>query len=159
MFDHRLRILASKANETGRHINWHRKTDSFALRYEERAKLIDENIEDAALMERVSDLLRQGFANQVTNEKLKPHVELGVGVCHHVLEKIFETQGLALSLYALDRDDDIGTEIDARKIINEEIDTVPQFAPCKSEMADWVVSTIRRMIYGTDLDIRRYLQT
>lgn len=158
VYRHRLKVLASKSNESGRQITWRRKDDTYSLHYEERAKLIDENIEDAALMERVSDTLRQSYILDAGTSKLKSHIELGVATCHHIIEKIFETQGLSLSLYALDRDDDIGTEIDARKIINEEVSAVPEFAPARADIAEWVAQMVRKMIYGVDPDIQKYLQ-
>lgn len=153
--DSRLQALASKSNPTGRHISWH-KTNGYALHYQDRQKLIADNIEEAALESRVSDALKISFQKSFDRRHHR-YVEGAVSAVHRTLQRVFETQGLALSMYALDQNDDAGAEIDARKFIEEEARKIDGFKTNSNDLGKWIAEQIRGMIYGQSHDFRSYL--
>lgn len=65
----RLGVLSSKSNPNGREINWHRRRNGYALRYEERQKLISDNIEDITLFNDFRDHVRE-YIRSNTPEKV-----------------------------------------------------------------------------------------
>ncbi len=156
VIDDRLEELSSKGNPSGRRISWHKSTGQYGLRHEDRKRFIGDNIEDAALYGRISDSLRLSFRASI-DQSLHRYADLAVAACHRVLQLIFETQGLALSMYAIGEDDDAGTEIDARKIIEEQATELPGFTKHQQELKEWLADRIRTLIYGNDDDGKRYL--
>ena len=157
VFNTRLEALASKANPSGREISWHRKEDKFSLRFEERQKLVQDNIDDVALKSRVSDHLSESFYKHFLDADMQKLCTLAVAACHSTLEEIFSTQGLALSYSSLG-DDEFQPTIEARSIIRGAIDAQPKLAREREKIETWIAASLRRLIYsGTD-DERNYLR-
>ena len=95
VFDHRIEMMASKGNPTGREVRWHKKNDMFCLPYDTRQILTQENVEDEALKLRVLSLYEdRAQAILGTDEIIGPSDV--ASLAHRALELTFEQQGLEL---------------------------------------------------------------
>ena len=97
-FDHRIRILTSKGNETGREVNWHRKEDEFCLPYKTRQIVRQENTEDEFLKLQVMNVYKDRAEQAQLPEDTFPPDKIAELV-HRSLELIFEKEGLDLAQF------------------------------------------------------------
>ena len=94
-FDHRLEVMASKGNPTGREVRWYKQEDKFCLPYETRILLTQENIEDEALKIRILALYEDRAASILNSNDTVTPSEIA-RLTHRALELTFEQQGLEL---------------------------------------------------------------
>lgn len=101
--DTRLGILCSKAN--GRKINFHKKENGYCLPFETRESIFVENEEEAVLKNEVTQVFMsrlRSISQDIGNEEFAATIEL----CHSVLEKVFEKQGLLVAEFAHGTEDE-----------------------------------------------------
>ncbi len=153
----KLNILSSKSNPSGREVSWHKKEGGYALRFEERQKLLLENAEELRLHSAVGDEIIEASRERLP-ERLHgvlPQVVAGVREC---LEIIFRKQGLDLGVYLSGEDDAKLEGID----LVEDVDRLAmQIAPKQSDVTpvrDCLVEAVRKMIYAPSADQRDYMQ-
>ena len=95
VFDHRIEMMASKRNPTGREVRWHKKEDKFCLPHDTRQLLTRENIEDEALKLKVLSLYEDRAETILgPDETIRPSDV--ASLAHRALEFTFEQQGLEL---------------------------------------------------------------
>ena len=96
VFNHRIESLASKHNETGREVRWHKKEDKFCLPYQTRLIVTEENTDDEYLkleVMRVYEYRAEKLIN--ASESIAP--DQVASIVHQALELTFEKEGLVLS--------------------------------------------------------------
>ena len=100
VIDHRLRILSSKGNPTGREVRYHRKGDKFCLPYETRQLIEQENTEDEYFKVRVLEGFEEAAKN-LADENTDPNVSFSTIARLAVLaiERTFESTGLELAAF------------------------------------------------------------
>lgn len=152
----RLELLRSKSNSNGREINWYRNTDSYALRYEQRQKLIDENVEEVALFSEVNDSFRSRLRNFLP-EKLHNRIPDIADVIRSCIEAMFYKQGVSLGLYIVDQPDGEGDGINIAGEIDQYIDTLGLDAKDRTVVVDSVRSILRGIIYSPTSKQREYM--
>lgn len=104
-FDHRLELLASKKNKSGREVRWHKKEDKFCLPYETRKIVELENTEDEFLKIQVLTLFKDRADRYL--EKISCSVDSSqvAHLAHRAIELTFEKEGLELAAFISDDSD------------------------------------------------------
>jgi len=154
--DSRLRDLASKHNQSGREISWHKKQDLFALRHDQRQKIVLDNIEEAALFSANSDEFRVA-ARQGLPKRLHNRIEDVVSVIHGCIEAMYERQGVALSLYVIDQNDDALASLSVNDIIEGLVDQLSLNVTNRKIVLGCVSGILRKAIYKPSQNQRDYM--
>lgn len=155
--DDRLSRLSSKHNTTGREISWHRKEGKFALRFEERQKLIEENLEEASLYSRVSDGFRQIIQSHTSKKEILDKLDDIVEAVHQCIERLFERQGVGISLYILDKNEDGLDAINLVDDLEEQSNKLDLSSAARDEAKHCVRKALARVIYAPTEDEREHL--
>ena len=104
-FDHRISILTSKGNETGREVNWYRKDDKFCLPYKTRKVVRNENMEDEFLKLSVINVYKDRAELELDSvDGVSP--DSIASLVHRSLELTFETEGLDLAQFLTGENDE-----------------------------------------------------
>lgn len=95
--DHRLAILASKGNPSGREVRWHKKDDHYCLPYETRTLVAAENTEDEFLKLQVLSLFEDRARSRLeaTESTLDPADVANLTL--RAIDLTFEKEGLELA--------------------------------------------------------------
>jgi hypothetical protein len=99
VFDHRLELMASKHNPTGREVRWHKKQDLFALPYETRRLVEEENLEDEASRLRVLEVLTTRAASIAAGELESDDIALLPALALRTFQLTFEREGLEFAAF------------------------------------------------------------
>ena len=154
VFDHRIELLSSKGNSTGREIRWHKKADKFCLPYETRTVVNEENVEDEFLKLQIMDLYRMR-AREALEDEDTSLPDVIANVVHRALELTFEKEGLKLAEFLSGtRDEDalitIPDQIDEA---NEEAELTGSTAITVKEVA---LEVLRQAFYNSTEEERIY---
>jgi hypothetical protein len=155
--DVRLEALAAKDYPGGRGIRWHKKEDLFALPYEARQLLADENAEDEAL--RIA--VREGF-----EERLRDQLgdSLGVGtpetaalVALRSVELMFESEGLEFAQFVTGKVErsELPTVSDA---VARAMDDLAIPKANRVQVDDAVLETLRIAFHGSSDEERLFFE-
>lgn len=154
--DGRLQALTAKNNSSGRQISWHKKQDVFALRYEQRQKLIADNIEEAGLLSATSDEFRIA-ARELLPKRLHNRIEDIVSVVHRCIETLYMKQGVALSLYVMDQNDDALASLSVNEIIEEFVGQLALTPANRRVVLSCVSGILAKAIYSPSVYQRDYM--
>ncbi|MCI0629010.1 MAG: hypothetical protein L0387_46410, partial [Acidobacteria bacterium] len=99
VYKHRLEMMASKHNPTGREIRWYKKEDKFCLPYETRLIVEAENTEDEFLKLQVLELFEQRATRCLERESKPLDPSLVAQLSHRAIEFTFEKEGLELAAF------------------------------------------------------------
>jgi len=153
----RLDRLSSKANSTGREVSWHRKNGGYALRIEDRRKLLEENAEELEIFSGVGDeiaiMSRQNLPESL--HKLIPHIILAVRNC---IESVFRKQGLEIGVYISGSE---GASIDGIEIgdeIERQVDGIGARPAERNSVRKCVAGAVGRIIYSPSEIDQRYME-
>lgn len=156
VLDQRLTALASKDAPGGRQVRWYRKANKFCLPFETRSLVAAENAEDDLLKLQVSCVFEDRISD-LGDERLDPLREVIVHVCHGVLERVFEHQGLKMAQYVSDAAEDDEAYTDIAPLI---VDTIKE-KRLNPETANLVrraaTEVLRKTFYESDESERKYL--
>ena len=98
--DHRLNVLSSKSNPTGREIRHHRKEGLYCLPDETRQKVEAENAHDELLKQHFLDGIEANARPYfLAGDKQSEHLGATIRVAHTAIEKAFERQGIELAAF------------------------------------------------------------
>jgi hypothetical protein len=156
VLESRLQELSSKAASRGRLISFHKSANGYCLTFEQRNAISDENIEELATFNYVKDKFTShmmGF-----DVSLEPLIADIVKIFHSSLEAIFYQQGLAISLFAVDGDDDVLGDIQVSEIIETEIRKLRIGGDAKAKITVEIRNFLRKLVYDPDATERSYLQ-
>ncbi|MCF4125688.1 hypothetical protein [Methylobacterium sp. SyP6R] len=144
---HRLDKLSSKHNGSGRQISFHKKLGSYALKYEERQKLVEENIKEAEIINKVSDSIFEKLRLELPSDL---HVQIPIisSAILECIEELFRKQGMVLSLYINDKDDDLIEEINLTNVIDQKVDALNMQADSSIKIKSAIIIILRSMIYN-----------
>ena len=151
---HRIQILASKGNPTGREIRWYRKEDKFCLPYETRKIVKEENTEDEFLKLQIMDLYRKRAGEALNNED-NSLSDIVANVAHRALELTFEREGLELAEFLSGTRDE-----EAYVAISDQIDEANREANLSGSNAikvkDIAIKIFRQAFYNSTEQERIY---
>ncbi|WP_284316481.1 hypothetical protein [Labrys miyagiensis] len=156
VIDDRLAFLSSKTNPNGREISWHRKENVYALRFEERQKLINENIEEEGLFNSITDGIREHIRPLLTS-KLVSLIPSITDIVHSCIESIFYRQGMALGLFIVDGPDENADTINMVDIISSKIDQLGLNASDRATAQEAVSFCLRKIIYAPNRHEHDYM--
>ena len=129
VLESRLRMLASKSNQSGREIRWYRGQDKFCLPYETRQIVEKENTEDEFLKLQVLNLYEQRSIDYLGNEKSIDSKQIA-RITHRALELTFEKEGLELSAFLSGAQDE-----NQYRTISDQVDEAIEEAGLSGESA------------------------
>lgn len=101
-FDHRLSVLSSKRNPTGREIRYYRKGDKFCLPHETRQLIEMENIEDEGLKVQVLEEFGRTAQSILGEQGCSLDAIKIAELSLHAIELTFENSGLELAAFLHD---------------------------------------------------------
>lgn len=105
LLDHRLEILSSKGNVSGREIRWHRKHNHFCLPYETRQVVEVENLEDETLRIAVRDSFSARAAQLLGDGNATSLAALAAEIAIEAIHLTFEKEGLEFASFLTERDE------------------------------------------------------
>ena len=148
-------MLRAKSNPNGREISWYKQGDRYALRYEEREKLIQDNIDEYDLFNYVGDKIRENIR---LNLPASLHNRLSdmTATVHRCIDKMFQKQGVSIGLYLIDDEDSLGS-IELAGDIDRYVGELALTAADHSRVRDSVSNTLRSIIYAPDPRTKEYL--
>lgn len=153
-FNHRIKILSSKGNPTGREIRWYRKADKFCLPYETRKIVKKENTEDEFLKLQIMDLYRKRAREALNNED-NSLSDIVANVAHRALELTFEKEGLELAEFLSGTRDE-----ETYVAISDQIDEANQEAnlsgPNAIKVKEVAIKVFRQAFYNSTEQERIY---
>jgi hypothetical protein len=157
VLDHRLEVLSSKSNPTGREIRWHKKAQNYCLTYETRQLVAEENIQDEYLKTRVLEIF-EIHAQSILGDQLEILSPKGIAnIALAAIELTFEKEGLELARFLTG--DDSG---DIYLSVSDQVDEAMQRLGLKGETAlitkDCALGIIRRSFYDSSSEERTYFQ-
>lgn len=156
VLDGRLELLCSKSNPNGREINYHRSKDAYALRFDQRQKLVDENLEEEALFSSVNAGIREKL-RLVLSPELHNRIADIADIVGRCIESMFYKQGISLGLYIIDQPDGFGDGINIVDEIEAYVDKLGMEPNNRVIAADAVRSILRNMIYMPNKNQREYM--
>ena len=116
--DHRIKVMASKNNPTGREIRWYRKEDKLCLPLETRQLVEKENTKDEYLKLSVMAQFTQRATRYLDGEDTGLEPTQIAELAHRSIELTFEKEGLELASFLTGESDDqsyesISDQVDA----------------------------------------------
>ncbi len=153
--DERLKLLRSKGNPQGRQISWYAKEDAYALRYEQRMLLIEDDLDDTALFNAITDRIRERIKAiiDVSLYKLSAEIARVISSC---IDAMFEKQGFTIGLYFIDKNDEMIDSINLIDDIDAGVDRLGLKPADRQAVHDVVVTILRKLIYNPDDIERKY---
>lgn len=157
VFNHRLEILASKRNPTGREIQWHKKLDKFCLPYETRQIVEAENTEDEFLKLQVLDLFKKRAAEYLEAEGSGFDPAQVAELAHTAIELTFEKEGLEFAEFLSGEShieyhgtiaDQVDKAIDGKGLAGEDAVSAKEAALAALRQAFYTSSEEERVYFG-----------
>jgi len=154
VLDHRLDVLASKGNPSGREIRWHRKENLFGLPYETRQIIESENTEDEFRKLEVLDIYKRRAGEMLPDGK--PVLPDQVArIAHRALEFTFEKEGLELAEFLSGtRDEDYYVAISDQ--VDEAIAEAGLTGSTAATAKEVALSVLRQAFYNSTESERVY---
>ncbi|MBL8522998.1 MAG: hypothetical protein JNN20_04860 [Betaproteobacteria bacterium] len=153
--DHRLQILTSKGNATGREVSWYRKQDKFCLPFKTRQIVQQENLRDESLRLDVLAELVEILKSTANAKDIDLHLAANTAI--RTIEFFFEKEGLSFSHF-LKKSDSERTEPNT---ITDRIDdaindtTIPPDSRQPYRMA--IREALTKVFYGSTERQREFL--
>jgi len=157
VFDDRLAKMVAKNAPGGRQIRWYRKDDKFCLPYETRLLIATENAEDDLLKIKVSCVFEDRLT-EIAEEDVDSIRKPIVAVCHAVLERVFERQGLEVAQFVCNgpKDDELYTDVE--EILSKEVNRLDSTPQDKGRIRRYSLILLRGTFYKSSDAERDYLQ-
>ena len=154
----RIEELVTKG-ESGRKINFHRKSNGYCLPYETRRKITEENIEDESLKLQVSEIFRNRAATAMSlATDNSGAIELCVEICHDVIHRSYHAQGLEITLF-LEKEEGSDSNLPSiNDILNKVMFDRGLVGKEAAQIAEACLSVLRRTYYNSTEEERRYLR-
>jgi hypothetical protein len=154
VIDQRLRVLCSKEAPNGRQVRWYRKADNFCLPFETRTLIAAENAEDDLLKLQVSCVFEDRIT-ELGDERLEGLRRPILEVCHGVLERIFEHQGLKVAQFAMNAAEDDDPYTDVAPLIVECVKEWKHMAPEQANLVRRASTEIVRKTFYEATEVER----
>ena len=155
VFDHRIEVMATKNNPTGREIRWYKKEDKFCLPFETRQLVKEENTEDEYLKIRVMTLFNERAKRHLDREDAPIEPMKIADLAHRSIELTFEKEGLELASFLTGESDERSYES-----ISDQVDEAIEkqvFSGSEAVIAkEAVLSILRQAFYTSSPEEREY---
>ncbi|WYK04045.1 hypothetical protein DWF04_013340 [Cereibacter sphaeroides f. sp. denitrificans] len=153
----KLAALSSKSNPSGRQISWYRKEGLYALRFEERQKILEDNADEIQLFSAIGDEITE-IARGKLPERLYDSIPNILKAVRSAIEVIFRKQGLDVGLFLSGGEEASLDGVD----IAEELDILASEAARNAEdiscIRDCLADIVRKIIYSPTENQREYMQ-
>ncbi len=157
VLDSRLAKLHAKDGTSGRQVRYHSKQDAYCLPFETRELVRSENIDDASLKIEVTNVFIKRFVS-LSDHTTEVGVDDAVRVCHEVLQRLFEKQGLQVAQFVSDGDQDDDLYSNAALLITQAIDADPKLVGDNSALRRVCTIILRGTFYDGSEEERLYLE-
>ena len=157
VLDSRLLKLRAKENTAGRQVRYYSKDDNYCLPFETRELVAAENIADDSLKISVTEVIKSRLSEKY-EELDSVFSEEIVRICHDVLQRLFEKQGLQVAQFVSDGDQDDELYANAAILINASIDGDQSLVSNKSELRRVSTFILRQTFYDGTEEERLYLE-
>jgi hypothetical protein len=152
--DNRLEALRTK-DAQGRELRWYKKEDKFCLPYDTREIIKSENVEDVALRIQCSEELRLRASELFDGDD--GEYELLATLTLAVVQKIFERQGLLLSHFISDDNENDEVPFVAADCIEEIVESSDVNAENSSAYKHVISQMLNTLFYDSTPTQRTYL--
>lgn len=155
IFDHRINIISSKQNASGREVRWHRKEDLFCLPYETRLLVEDENVQDEAARIRMLD----GLVNRIASaypETTAENAALIAKTTVRAFQITFERKGIEFSAF-LHADDSETVEYSMADSVDVALDEAGVYGEDLISFKEIILRMMHACVYESSIDEREYL--
>lgn len=156
VLDARLEKLRNKQNTDGRQVRFYSQGSRYCLPYETRQVIAQENLDDEDVKLAVSAILIRRF-DEVSADGEQPLLEKTLDVCHSVLERIFEKQGLEVALFVTDGEADDELFANAADIVSFAVEEL-EIGQESAAVRRLALAVLRGTFYDATPEERLYLQ-
>jgi len=157
VIDNRLERLRTKDQTSGRQIRYYPKQNSYCLPYETRLLVGQENLTDESLKISVTNTFIDR-ASRLHYDVEAPPLDEIVKICHDVLQRLFEKQGLQVAQFVTDGDQDDDLYANAAILIASSIDSDSSLIGNRSTLRFACTSILRGTFYDGTEEERVYLE-
>lgn len=155
IISHRLKILSSKSNETGREIRHHKKNQNYCLPFETRELVKIENDKDIALKCSVFDKLTERASDALPEGDKQVLAETVAKIAMRAVERTFEFEGIEFSAF-LHSDDHANGPTTVADHVDESINENKIAAEDAFEIKSAAMKTLRGAFYKSTREERLY---
>lgn len=153
----KLQKLSSKSNPSGREISFHKKLGGYALRFDERKKLLTENAEEVRLFSSVGDEITTDIRAKLPERlhNLTPDI---LSAVRDSVETLFRKQGMDLGMFLVGADETGAEGIDLADDIDGLANAIAQRQADRPIVRDCIAYILRKLLYAPSEDQRDYMQ-
>lgn len=154
--NHRLELLSSKSNPTGREIRHHKKDNVYCLPFETRQKVETENAHDELLKKHfLEGLESRARPHLLSDNKQAAHLESTITVAHSAIEKAFEHQGIELAAF-VSGNGEKDQNLSMAEYVDQSISEIGLDATSRIIVKDTALEILRKALYESNSVDREY---
>jgi hypothetical protein len=157
VLDVRLERLRTKQDTSGRQVRYYTRQEAYCLPFETRELIKTENVEDASLKSAVTAVFVRRYTSAASHLG-SAGVDDVVRVCHEVLQRLFEKQGLQVAQFVTNGDQDDEIYANAASLISEVIDSDPTIKTSAADVRRVCTIVLRGTFYDGTEEERSYLE-